>query len=157
MATKRALSHLGAVVTAQENIEQRFANLITRMQQYNARIDAILQDSDRNVAEVITESTTGLEALSLAQMPVKAGSVTLYLDDVEVHSSAYEVNLATGQITSADVPVGKQLRAEYQVEGLTSQVGDLIATMPGLTAQDFLSAKAHYETAIAWIEQEMRQ
>ncbi len=156
MATKRALSHLNAVVTAQGRISQHLARLITRMQQYNASIDAILQDADRAVAEVITEATTGLEALSLAQMPVKAGSVTLYLDDVEVHSSAYKVDLATGQITYASVPIGKRLRAEYQVEGLTSQVGDLIATMPEFTAQGFLDVQANYETAIAWIEQEMR-
>ena len=153
MATKRALSHLNAIVEAQAITQNRFANLITRMQQYNASVDAVLQDADRAVAETITEATTGLEALSLAQIPVKAGSVTLYLDNVEVAPSTYKVSYVTGQITYASVPIGKTLRAEYAVEGLTSQVSNLLSTMPGLVAQDFLDIKANYETAITWIRQ----
>jgi len=153
MATKRALSHLNAIVETQEITQNQFARLVTRMQRYNSNVDAILQDADRPVAEIIVETVTGKEALSLAQTPIKAGSVMLYLNDVEVSPLAYEVNYATGQITYASVPAGKTLRAEYTVEGLTSQVSNLLSTMPGLVAQDFLDTKANYETAITWIRQ----
>ena len=153
MATRRALSHLQALVSLQERADAQILKLARTLTAANEQIDAILEDSDREVAETVTESYSPGEVLSLAQLPVKEGSVTLAINGSPVSGDAYTVSRATGVITPNVQPgAGVTITAEYTQAGLASQVAELLASMPGLSAQDFLDKKDSYATAISWIQ-----
>jgi len=154
MATKRALSHLQALVSLQEEADRRIVGLAQTLTAVNDQIDAILEDSDREVVEAVSESYSPGEALSLAQLPIEAGSVGLYLDDVPVSQDLYEVDYATGAIApNAQPSEGVEITAQYTVMGLASKVVELLEKIPELAPADFLSKKDSYSTAIAWIRQ----
>jgi len=152
MATKRGLSHLQALVALQERADREIIGLASTLTAANDQIDAILEDSDREVAETVSESYSPGEVLSLAQQPVKEGTVTLAINGSPVSSDAYSVDLATGVITpNAQPGEGVTITAEYTVAGLASQAVELLATIPELSGQDFLDKQESYATAIAWI------
>lgn len=152
MATRRALSHLQALVVLQERADREIIGLAQTLMAANDQIDAILEDSDREVVETVTESYSSGEVLRLAQEPVKPGNEALYLDGSRVSSEAYDIDYATGTITPNAQPVeGATITAEYMVAGLATQIGELLSQMPGVKAQDFLDKRDSYETAIQWI------
>jgi len=152
MATKRALNHLQALVGLQEEADRRIVGLARTLAAVNDQIDAILEDTDREVVETVTDSYSLGEVLSLAQQPVQEGTVTLAINGSVVGSDAYELDYATGIITPNQQPSqGVTITAEYTVSGLASQAAQLLTKIPELSAQDFLDKKAAYGTAITWI------
>ena len=154
MATKRALSHLDALIKLAERADRQITSLAIALTSVIEQMDAITSDADLNVAEVLVEETTGEETeFRVSRTPVKAGSLTLYFDDQAVGAANYDLDLGTGVMTPAGVvPVGKKARVEYTVLGLASQTVQLLNVIPELDAAWFTARKAQYQTAINWIE-----
>lgn len=152
MTTKRAMQHLQALVELDDRAGVQLNALASTLRQVIAQMDAILDDADQAIDEVLAEVTTGLEtSFLLARTPVKAGSVDIYLDGVKVLRSNYTV--VGDLITPAGpVPAGKRLTAKYTMLGLKAQIAELLAGMDDLTAAQFAAKKARYLVAIQWIE-----
>lgn len=154
MVTKRALSHLQSLLDLTERADTQIAALASTLRAVNAQIDAVLDDEDLEVSETLTEVATGNEErFILSRSPVITGSVELRVNGNLVDAAAYAVDTAANAIVPlVAIPAGAEIVATYRVAGLRSQIVELMATMPELTAQQFLDRKAAYETAIAWIE-----
>lgn len=153
MATVRALSHLNALVELVERADLQIGGLAVTLGSVIEQMDAVMEDGDLEVAEVLVEEATGAEVeFRLSQVPVRAGSVTVYVNDEVVGDTSYEVDEVTGVITPlVAVPAGSEVRAEYVVMGLASQVVVLLNQVPALDAAYFLERKARYQQATAWI------
>ena len=152
MATKRAMQHLQALVELDERAEAQLNALASTLRQVIAQMDAILDDADQPIDEVLIELTTGLEtSFTLARGPVKADSVDIYLNTVKVPRANYTI--AGNLITPANpVPAGKRLTAKYTVEGLKAQTVEIIEAMDDLTVAQFATKRAKYLLAAQWIE-----
>lgn len=152
MSIKRAMQHLQALVELDERAEVQLAALAVTLRQVIAQMDAILDDVDQAIDEVLVEVTTGLEtSFLLARTPVKVGSVDIYLDSVKVLRANYTVvgNLIT---PAGPIPAGKRLTARYTMLGLKAQIAGLLVGMDDLDAGHFVAKKAKYLAAIQWIE-----
>jgi hypothetical protein len=115
-------------------------------------MDAILEDADQPVSEVLVEQTTGKEtSFILKREPVLVGSVKLYLNMTAVAKAGFTV---VGSLVTAVavIPAGKLLRAAYVVSGLKTQTTELLAGMDDLKAADFTVRKAKYAQVVTWIE-----
>lgn len=156
MATKRAMEHLQALVELDERATLQLAALAGTLKQVIVQMDAILDDADLAVSEILTEQTTGAETqFVLGRTPVKLGSVALKLDGVAVPKAGYAVagNIVTPKTA---VTVNKKLRADYIVLELKAQTVELMAGMDDLSAAGFQARKTRYQQAIQWIEQNNR-
>ncbi len=153
MTTRRALSHLDALIELTERADRQIAALATTLTSVIEQIDAVTKDADQEVVEVLIEEAIGKKnVFRLSRMPVKINSLTLYLDDGPVLSGNYELDLATGVITlSIIVPIGREIRAEYTILGLSSQVEELLAVMPDLDITYFAAHRVEYQAVITWI------
>ena len=151
MATKRAMQKLQTLVELDERAGMQMAALAGTLQQVVAQMDAILEDADQSIDEILIEATTGTESeFRLSRDPVKAGSVVLFLDGVKVAKTGYSV--AGNVITpTTAVPAGKAVRAQYTMEGLKTQTAMLLASMDDLDAAYFAGRRTKYQQAIAWI------
>lgn len=152
MTTKRAMQHLQALIELDERAEMQLSALAGTLKHVIAQMDAILDDADQSVSEVLAEQTTGQEAkFTLGREPVKAGSVALYMSDKAVAKMGYTVNgnVITPAVT---IPAGKQLRADYVLLGLKAQTAELLAGMSDLTAAQFAAKKSRYQKVVQWIE-----
>jgi len=152
MATKRAMAHLQSLIELDERAEAQLSALAGTLKQVIAQMDAILEDADQPVSEILAEQTTGKEtSFNLAREPIKAGSVKLFLNNAAVAKTGYTV---AGNVISpaTNVPAGKTLKAEYVTLGLKTQAAELLAVMSNLTAAQFAMKKAKYQKIIQWIE-----
>ena len=151
MATTRALSHLKALIDLVERADRQIAGLAVTLTSVIEQMDAVTEDADQEVVEVLVEVTTGAETeFRLSRTPV--GSLALYIDGQVVAAANYEADLATGAITPlVAVPAGAEMRAEYVVLGLASQAAELLARVSEIDAAWFAARKAKYQTAIVWI------
>lgn len=152
MSTKRAMAHLQGLIELDERAETQLSTLAGTLKQVIAQMDAILEDADQLISEVLAEQTSGQEkSFALGHEPVKSGSVKLYLNDKAVSETGYTV--ANNIVTHvAAVPAGKKLRAEYMVFGLKAQIGELLAGMSDFTVAQFAVKKTKYQKVILWIE-----
>jgi len=152
MATKRAMAHLQSLIELDERAEAQLSALAGTLKQVIAQMDAILEDADQPVSEILAEQTTGKEtSFNLAREPIKAGSVKLFLNNAAVAKTGYTV---AGNVISpaTNVPAGKTLKAEYVTLGLKTQAAELLAVMSNLTAAQFSAKKEKYQKVIQWIE-----
>jgi len=153
MSTRRALSHLQSLVELDERASKQVAALAATLKQVIAQIDAILDDSDEQVAEVLVDNSVGDEKeLRLSRTPVKRGTVILYVNEKVVAEEQYEIE-GEKIIPINKVPSNIQIRAEYVVEGLKTQSAALLAQMDDLDAGYFIERKGMYRQAINWIEE----
>ena len=152
--TPRALSHLQSLLDLTERADTQITALARTLRSVNEQIDAMLDDEDVDMREVLAESATGEETLfRLSRNPIIADSVVVLIDGQIVSADAYAVDAAQNAIVPlAIVPAGVLIEAKYRVAGLRTQIVELLETMPTLSPQDFLDRKAGYKTAIAWIE-----
>ena len=152
MATKRAMAHLQSLIELDARAETQLAGLAGTLKQVIEQMDAILEDADQPVSEVLTETTTGQEAsFALKREPVKAGSVTLKLNSTVVAKAGYTVD---GNVITPLVAIlaGKTLTAQYVVLGMKSQTAEILLGMSDLTAAQFAAKKAKYQMVVQWIE-----
>jgi len=152
--TKRALSHLQSLLDLTERADTQITALARTLRAVNMQIDEVMEEEDRDIHEVLAEAATGIEGrFVLSRSPVIAGSVELRVNGNLVDDTAYTVDIAANAVVpTVAVPAGAEITATYRITGLQSQIMELMATMPELSAQQFLDRKAAYETAIAWIE-----
>ena len=153
MATIRALSHLQALVELTERADVQIEALGRTLHGIVEQIDAVVADADISVHDVLTESALGTEvAFSLSHTPVKPGSVIVRVNGSVVSASLYAIDANAGTVTpTTTLPAKAKVEATYTVLGLASQVTQILAVLPNLSAQMFLDARARYQTAIAWI------
>ena len=152
--TPRALSHLQSLLDLTERADTQITALARTLRSVNEQIDAVLDDEDVGMREVLAESATGEETLfRLSRNPIIADSVVVLIDGQIVSADAYAVDAAQNAIVPlVPIPAGAEISVVYRVAGLRTQIAELMATMPTLSAQAFLERRAAYETAIAWIE-----
>lgn len=154
MATKRALTALQTVISLSDEADRRIVALAGQLTVVIDEIDAILDDTNRQVFETVTETYSPGEALILGQVPVVEGSETLLLNGNPVPRDNYKISYSTGEIEPlVDVPEGAEITAQYTVMGLAAQVGQILSALPELSADQFLTRKDAYEQAIAWIRE----
>jgi hypothetical protein len=146
------MEHLQGLIELDQRAGMQMSALAATLKQVIAQMDAILEDADQSVSEILTDLTTGLETkFTLNREPVKIGSVKLYLNSTVVATAGYTV--AGNVITPvAAIPAGKILRADYIVLGLKTQTTELLAGMDDLKATYFTARRAKYSAAAAWIE-----
>ena len=152
--TPRALSHLQSLLDLTERADTQITALARTLRAVIEQIDAVLDDEDVEVREVLAGSATGTEErFALACSPVIGESVVVYANGAAVDAAVYTVDAATNAIVPlVPIPAGAEISVVYRVAGLRTQIAELMATMPTLSAQAFLERRAAYETAIAWIE-----
>ena len=152
MTTKRAVQHLQALIELDERADAQMSALAGTLRQGIEQMDAVLDDANQLISETLAEKTTGLETqFVLARVPVKTGTVALFLNSVAVAKAGYSV---AGDVITPGIaiPAGKTLRADYVVLGLKAQTATLLAGMDDLDAAEFAAKKAKYQQAIQWIE-----
>ena len=152
MSTKRAMEYLQGLIELDQRAGMQMSALGNTLRQVIAQMDAILEDADQPVSEVLAEQTTGKEtSFTLKRELVQVGSVKLYLNTTVVAKAGYTV---LGNIITpvAAIPAGKILRADYIVSGLKTQTAELLAGMDDLKATYFTARRAKYFAAAAWIE-----
>ena len=152
MSTKRAMEHLQGLIELDERAGMQLSAVGNTLRQVITQMDAILEDADLPVSEVLVEQTTGQEkSFTLKKEPVLVGSVKLYLNTTAVAKAGFTV---VGSLVTpvAAIPAGKLLRAAYIVSGLKTQTTELLAGMDDLKAADFVAKKDKYSKVIAWIE-----
>ena len=153
MATQKALRALQNLIKVNRASKAKARILSGAFGAVIAEMDAIIDDIDIAwEGEVVCEQTTGQEkSFTLLHVPVKVGSLALFISGVP--TAAYAVDLDTGVITpTSPVPAGKQIVANYVELGLLSQVVEIIQAVPSLSLAEFAADKVLYEQAIAWID-----
>jgi len=154
MATERALGKLQDLVKVSTAVKAKARILSAGFGVVIAEMDAIIDDADIAwEGEVVCEQTTGQEeSFILLHVPVKAGSLALFMDGVP--TTAYTVDLDSGVIIPAGaVPAGKQIVANYVQLGLRSQVVEIIQAVPSLSLAEFASDKSLCQQARVWIDE----
>lgn len=152
MSTKRAMDCLQGLIELDERAQLQLSALAGTLRQVIAQMNAILEDADQPVSEVLVEQTTGKEtSFTLKKEPVQVGSVKLYLNTTAVAKAGFTV---VGSLITpvATIPAGKMLRAAYVVSGLKTQTTELLAGMTDLNVEHFVAQRAKYLQAITWIE-----
>jgi hypothetical protein len=141
-----------------QRADRQLQGLARTLREVNGQIDAVLDDEDLTVTEVLVEEATGDEAeFRLAQSPVSAEGFVLAVNGSPVSTDVYDLDASQGVVTpSVAVPQGSTISAEYTVPGLASQCAELLALMPDLSATYFLSRRTAYGAATRWIEQQQQ-
>lgn len=153
MSTKRALAHLSGMIEITERADQQIAALASTLRGVNAQIDAVLDDVDLAIEEVVIAEATGTErALVLTHEIVDESTVKLWVAGKMLAADKYTVHGGMIGLASSP-PEGARVLAKYTTRGLRTQVGRLLETMSELDAADFLSRKNQYNQIVTWIEE----
>lgn len=151
MTTKRALSHLETAITIVDRAERQILALAETLDQAIREIEAIVDDEDYPVEDVLVESATGNETkFILSRAEVKAGSVSVLVDGTAIISTAFTVsgNVITPNTT---IPADSRIIARYTVLGLKSQISAILPRLSDLSAADFTAAIQRFRVARDWI------
>jgi len=154
MATKRALSHLQAITEMTEQSDAQIRNLAATLRQTVVQMDAVLNDADREVDEILTEETTGDEAeFVLQDSPILEGSLQVYVNDGAAPKNAFVLDgKAIRPVKS--VPKGKTVRAAYTVAGLKTQTAALMRELDDVDSASFVAWRTKALRVIEWIEKD---
>ena len=155
MSTVRALSHLSALIDLSKRADQQIQATAAMLGSVIEQMDAILNDEDRPVEQVLVENSVGNE--TKFQLPqeasIKSGSERVVVDGAEVPQSAFVADEATGVISlKKAAPSGKRIAVRYTELGLKAQTQALIEELPELSGTHFANKRAHYLAIQQWLK-----
>jgi hypothetical protein len=163
METRQILRELDRIAMVKEQIENAAQGLARHMQASIDYIDVLEDAPERQITgevlsgEYIEDPAQDVEPywrFEVAEPPIKPGSETVYLDDTVVDPANYEV-LPDAIATRVTIPDGSVVTIDYIHRGEKADVVEALENFPELSLSELVVARADYQTAVQWIEQNL--